>query len=202
MSSSGRLALALAAALALSGAAAAQDKTLPHQPGIAFAPQPFGLGRPVTKDELKGWDIAVRPDGHGLPAGKGSVKDGEALYQERCAACHGEFGEGKDRWPTLIGGSGKLTDDDPKKGVGNYWPYATTLFDYIRRAMPFGNAQSLSPDEVYALTAYLLFLNKVIKEDEVLDKQSLPKVKMPIGDDYAKLPEWKPGTPRLQGYPY
>jgi cytochrome c len=182
------LALALGVALAWAGAASAQEKTLPHQPGIAFAPQPFGLGRPVTKDELRGWDIDVRPDGHGLPAGKGSVKQGEALYQERCAACHGEFGEGKDRWPALIGGSGKLTDDDPKKGVGNYWPYATTLFDYIRRAMPFGNAQSLSDDEIYAITAYVLRLNDVLKDDAALDRDALLKIKLPNADNFIPDP--------------
>jgi S-disulfanyl-L-cysteine oxidoreductase SoxD len=169
----------LAAALMVAGSAFAQEKTLPAQPGIAFPPQSLGIGRPVTKDEIKGWDIDVRPDGHGLPAGKGSVKQGEALYQERCASCHGEFGEGKDRWPPLIGGSGKLTDDDPKKAVGNYWPYATTLFDYIKRAMPFGNAQSMTDDEVYAITAYVLHLSDVLKDDAVLDRESLLKIKLP-----------------------
>jgi cytochrome c len=193
MSSSGSAAfravvLAAAAAFAVAGTAAAQEKTLPHQPGITLAPQPFGIGRPVTADELKGWDIAVRPDGHGLPPGKGSVKEGEALFQERCAACHGEFGEGKDRWPALIGGSGKLTDDDPKKGVGNYWPFATTLFDYIRRAMPFGNAQSLTDDEVYAITAYVLHLNDVLKEDAVLDRDSLVKIRLPNADNFVPDP--------------
>jgi cytochrome c len=187
MSSSNRLALA-AAALLIAGAALAQEKTLPSQPGTAFAPQSLGIGRIATKDEIKGWDIDVRPDGHGLPAGKGSVKDGEALYQERCAACHGEFGEGKDRWPALIGGAGKLTDDDPKKGVGNYWPYATTLFDYIKRAMPFGNAQSLTDDEVYAITAYVLHLGEALKADAVLDRDTLLKIKLPNAGNFIPDP--------------
>lgn len=187
MSSSNKFVLAAAVAL-FAGTALAQEKTLPAQPGIAFPPQSLGIGRPVTKDEIKGWDIDVRPDGHGLPAGKGSVKQGEALYQERCAACHGEFGEGKDRWPALIGGSGKLTDDDPKKGVGNYWPYATTLFDYIKRAMPFGNAQSLSDDEVYAITAYVLHLSDVLKEDAVLDRDALLKIKLPNAANFIPDP--------------
>jgi cytochrome c len=187
MSSSNRLALA-AAALLIAGAALAQEKTLPSQPGSAFAPQSLGIGRVATPDEIKGWDIDVRPDGHGLPAGKGSVKDGEALYQERCAACHGEFGEGKDRWPALIGGAGKLTDDDPKKGVGNYWPYATTLFDYIKRAMPFGNAQSLTDDEVYAITAYVLHLGEALKADAVLDRDTLLRIRLPNAGNFIPDP--------------
>ncbi len=187
MSSSNRLAFAAVMAL-IAGAAFAQDKTLPAQPAFTLPVQSLGIGRPATKDEIKGWDIDVRPDGHGLPSGKGSVKDGEALYQDRCAACHGEFGEGKDRWPALIGGSGKLTDDDPKKGVGNYWPYATTLFDYIKRAMPFGNAQSLSDDEVYAITAYVLHMNDVLKQDAVLDRDAMLKIKLPNAANFTPDP--------------
>jgi len=182
-------ALAGVLALAAAGAAFAQDKsTIPSQPGAAFAPAPLGLGRLVTKKELKGWDIDVRPDGHGLPPGRGSVKEGEALYQERCASCHGEFGEGKDRWPALIAGSGKLTDDDPKRGVGNYWPYATTLFDYIKRAMPFGNAQSMSDNEVYAITAYVLHLNDALKADAVLDGPALLKIKLSNAGNFTPDP--------------
>lgn len=198
MSSSNRAAAFAAAFVAAIASAPeiarAQEKTLPGQPGIALPVQSLGIGRPATKDEIKGWDIDVRPDGHGLPDGKGSVKDGEALYQDRCAACHGEFGEGKDRWPALIGGSGKLTDDDPKKGVGNYWPYATTLFDYIKRAMPFGNAQSLTDDEVYAITAYVLHLNDVLKQDAALDRDSLPKIRLPNAANFVPDPR-----PDVQG---
>jgi S-disulfanyl-L-cysteine oxidoreductase SoxD len=194
MSSSSRpaaSAVAFAAMVALAaGAALAQDKTLPAQPAFALPVQSLGIGRPATKEQIKGWDIDVRPDGHGLPPGKGSVKDGEALYQDRCAACHGEFGEGKDRWPALIGGSGKLTDDDPKKGVGNYWPYATTLFDYIKRAMPFGDAQSMSDEEVYAVTAYVLHLNDVLKQDAVLDRDALLKIKLPNAANF--VPDVRP----------
>ena len=189
-SSNSARALAFAGGLALAAAGAlAQDKSaMPGQPGAAFAPAPLGLGRLVTKEELKGWDIVVRPDGHGRPPGRGSVKEGEALYQERCASCHGEFGEGKDRWPALIAGSGKLTDDDPKRGVGNYWPYATTLFDYIKRAMPFGNAQSLSDNEVYAITAYVLHLNDMLKADAVLDGPALLKIKLPNAGNFVADP--------------
>jgi len=188
-SNSARLAFAMAIAGALAAAAVAtaiaQEK---KSAGTVLSPQPFGIGRAATKEEIKPWDIAVRPDGHGLPPGKGSVKDGEALYQDRCAACHGEFGEGKDRWPALIGGAGKLTDDDPKKAVGNYWPYATTLFDYIKRSMPFGNAQSLSDDEVYAITAYVLHLNDVLKDDAVLDGPALFKIKLPNAGNFIADP--------------
>ena len=124
----------------------------------------LGIGREASADEIAGWAISVRPDGQGLPAGKGSVKDGEPLYVERCAACHGEFGESAGRWPIVAGGSGTLASHDPVKSVGSYWPYASTLLDYIRRSMPFGAAQSLSNDELYAITAYVLYLNDVIKD--------------------------------------
>lgn len=139
----------------------------------------FGLGREAHPDEVAAWDIDVRPDGHGLPAGKGSVKDGEPLYQERCAVCHGEFGEGAGRWPVLAGGQGSLTKESPEKTVGSFWPYASTTFDYVRRAMPFGNAQSLTPDETYAIVAYLLFLNDVVKDDFVLSRENFNSIKMP-----------------------
>ena len=116
------------------------------------------------EDEIAGWAISVRPDGQGLPPGRGTVGEGEPLYVERCAACHGEFGESAGRWPILAGGNGSLASHDPVKSVGSYWPYASTLLDYIRRSMPFGAAQSLSNDELYAITAYVLYLNDVIKD--------------------------------------
>lgn len=136
---------------------------------VAASPSDAGskklnIGREATTEEIAGWAIAIRPDGQGLPAGKGRVKDGEALYVERCAACHGEFGESAGRWPILAGGSGTLSSHDPVKSVGSYWPYASTLIDYIRRSMPFGASQSLSNDELYAITAYVLYLNDVIKD--------------------------------------
>ncbi len=182
-SNSGWLGLALAAAFA--AGAAAQTKL--DSEG-AIAAEPFGIGRSARAAEIKGWAISVRPDGHGSPPGRGSVKDGDKLYQEKCAHCHGEFGEGKDRWPPLIAGSGKLTDDDPKKGVGNFWPYATTLFDYIKRAMPFGDAQSLADDEIYAITAYVLHLNDLLKEDAVLDRDALIKMQMPNAGGFIDDP--------------
>jgi S-disulfanyl-L-cysteine oxidoreductase SoxD len=139
----------------------------------------IGLGREAHPEEVKAWDIDVRPDGQGLPPGKGSVKDGEDLYQAQCAACHGEFGESAGRWPMVAGGAGSLKGEGPEKTVGSFWPYASTTFDYIKRAMPYGNARSLSDDEVYAITAYVLFLNDIVKEDFTLSKENFGTVKLP-----------------------
>ena len=147
--------------------------------GDAFA-QKLGIGREATAAEIKAWDIDVRPDGQGLPQGKGTAAQGEDLFQTQCASCHGEFGEGKDRWPVLAGGHGSLRHDRPDKTIGSYWPYASTIFDYVKRAMPFGNAQSLSNDEVYAVTAYLLQMNDIIKDAKFeLNEKTLPAIKMP-----------------------
>jgi S-disulfanyl-L-cysteine oxidoreductase SoxD len=149
------------------------------------APKKHGIGREALPEEIKAWDIDVRPDGLGLPAGKGSVKEGEALYLEKCATCHGEFGEGAGRWPVLVGGKGTLKADNPDKTIGSFWPYASTVFDYVNRAMPFGNAQSLTPNEVYAITAYLLNMNEVVKDDFVLSKENFAAVKLPnVGEFY------------------
>ena len=140
----------------------------------------LGVGRQATAEEIAGWDIDIRPDGHGLPVGRGSVKQGEALYVERCAACHGEFGESAGRWPIVSGGMGSLASHDPIKSVGSYWPYASTLLDYIRRSMPFGAAQTLTNDELYAITAYVLFLNDIIKtEDFELTEKNFGTIKLP-----------------------
>lgn len=138
-----------------------------------------GLGREALPQEIAAWDTDVRPDGLGLPAGKGSVKEGEEIFQQQCAVCHGEFGEGAARWPVLAGGQGSLKSEGPEKTIGSFWPYASTTFDYIRRAMPFGNAQSLTPDQTYALTAYLLQLNDLVKEDFVLSRENFSSVKLP-----------------------
>lgn len=140
----------------------------------------FGIGREAKPDEIAGWDIDIRPDGHGLPAGKGSVKEGEALFNERCASCHGEFGESAGRWPILAGGAGTLASHDPIKSIGSYWPYPSTVIDYIRRAMPYGNAQSLGNDELYAITAYVLYLNDVIDDDKFeLSERNFTSLKLP-----------------------
>lgn len=139
----------------------------------------IALGRTALPQEVKAWDIDIRPDGTGLPVGKGSVKQGEQLFIEKCAACHGEFGEGKDRWPVLAGGFGTLKSEGPEKTIGSYWPYLSTVYDYIYRSMPFGNAQSLTSDEVYAITAYLLSMNEVVKDDFVLSNENFKSVKLP-----------------------
>jgi cytochrome c len=139
----------------------------------------YGFGRPATPEEIAGWDIDAGPDGAGLPPGSGSVKQGEELFARLGAKCHGAKGEGTDQAPALVGGIGSLASDHPVKTVGSYWPYATTLFDYIRRAMPADNPQSLTPDEVYALCAYILHLNGIVPDDAVMDATSLPQVVMP-----------------------
>lgn len=140
----------------------------------------LGIGRVATPEEIAGWDIDVRPDGHGLPVGRGTVRQGEPLFMERCAACHGEFGESAGRWPILSGGGGSLASHDPVRTVGSYWPYASTLLDYIRRAMPFGAAQSLSNDELYAITAYVLYLNDIIEsEDFELSDRNFRTIRLP-----------------------
>jgi len=136
------------------------------------------LGRPATPAEIAAIDIDIPPSGEGLPTGAGDAGAGETVYQAKCAVCHGAAGQGKpaDR---LVGGVGTLASDKPVRTVGSYWPYATTLFDYIRRAMPLNAPMSLTDDEVYALTAYLLAQDGIVPKDSVLDAASLPKVRMP-----------------------
>ncbi|MEQ1698263.1 MAG: cytochrome c [Hyphomicrobiaceae bacterium] len=147
--------------------------------------QKMGLGTVATPEQIAGWSIGVRPDGLGLRPGKGSAEQGEAIFQERCAACHGEFGEGKDRWPVLSGGHGTLTADRPEKTIGSFWPSASTLFDYIKRAMPYGNAQSLTNDELYSVVAYILNLNEVIKDPKFeLNEKTFASIKMPNADGF------------------
>jgi S-disulfanyl-L-cysteine oxidoreductase SoxD len=140
---------------------------------------PLYAQRVATPEEVKGWNISIKTNGEGLPIGKGTAKLGEPIYIEKCAACHGEFGESAGRWPMLSGGKGTLNSHDPVKTVGSYWPYASTLIDYIYRAMPFGNAQSLTPDELYSISAYILSLDDIVKEDFVLDQNSFKTIKMP-----------------------
>jgi mono/diheme cytochrome c family protein len=142
-------------------------------------PQNYNIGTPATPAQIAGWDIDVRPDGAGAPPGHGSVKEGEKIYLDRCAACHGEFGESAGRWPQLAQGKGTLASNDPVKTVGSYYPYLSSVFDYIRRAMPFGDAESLKNDELYAVTAFVLNLNDIVDDKFVLSKETWNQVKMP-----------------------
>ena len=171
MSRSARLALSLTALLVLAAPAWAQGKK--------DMVRNYGIGHAATPEQIAGWDIDVRPDGQGAPPGHGSVKEGEKVYLDKCAACHGEFGESAGRWPQLAQGNGTLASNDPVKTVGSYFPYLSSVFDYIRRAMPFGAAQSLSNDELYAVTAYVLNLNDIVDDKFVLSKQTWGQVKMP-----------------------
>jgi len=151
-----------------------------------------GLGRPVSSDEVRKIDITVTPDGRGLPAGSGSVSGGATVYAKYCQSCHGEKGAGKPQ-DQLTGGLGTLSSPKPVKTPASYWPVATTLFDYIRRAMPIAAPQSLSNDEVYAVTAYILSIDGIVPNDAVLDAKSLPQVKMPNKDGFVS---WWPKAPR------
>ena len=145
----------------------------------------FGYGTKATPEQIAGWDIDARGgDGAGLPAGNGTVHRGADVYAEQCAACHGTFGEGEGRFPKLVGGAGTLRHDRPELTVGSYWPFAPTLWDYINRAMPMQAPHTLSADDVYALTAYILNLNDIVQGDFVADRESLPKVKMPNRDSF------------------
>lgn len=137
------------------------------------------LGREALSEEVAAWDIDIRPDGTGLPVGEGDALTGGELYDSQCAACHGVFGEGEGRWPVLAGGQDTLAEDRPEKTIGSYWPYLSTVYDYVRRAMPFGNARSLSDDDVYAITAYLLYLNDAVDEDFVLSSENFTDISMP-----------------------
>lgn len=152
---------------------------------------PYGYGKVATPAEIAGWDIDVRPDGMGLPPGRGTVDDGANIFMEQCGACHGTFGEGVGRYPKLAGGEGTLTADRPELTVGSYWPFAPTLFDYINRAMPFPAPHSLTADQVYAITAYVLNVNNIVDNNFVADAQSLPKVRMPNRDHFI----WKDPRP-------
>jgi cytochrome c len=180
MSRSVRLA-ALGGCVVLAGALLTGRITAEPKPAPTVSPvKRLDIGRIAKPEEIAGWDIDIRPDGHGLPPGKGTVKQGEPLYMERCAACHGEFGESVGRWPIVSGGNGSLASHDPVKSVGSYWPYASTVMDYIRRSMPFGNAQSLTNDELYAITAYVFFLNDLVKlEDFELSDKNFGTIKLP-----------------------
>jgi mono/diheme cytochrome c family protein len=156
--------------------------------GAACAAEPvaaLGIGRPASELEIVKADITVLPDGAGLPAGRGNAKQGAPVYHAKCAACHGDKGQGIGDFPALVGGLGSLASKTPLLTVGSYWPVATTVFDYIRRAMPYHAAGELTDDEVYALTAWVLAANGIIKQTDVLDCVRLPRVKMPNKDGFV-----------------
>lgn len=203
MSKSPRTLLVLLALLATAPASAAQQAKDESKTAVATQSAPrtakpgtLGLGRVATDDEIAAWDIDVRPDGFGLPKGKGTAAHGEELFAQQCAHCHGDFGEAIGRWPPLAGGAGTLTAERPLKTIGSYWPYLSTVYDYVRRAMPFGNARSLSDDDVYALTAYLLQLNDVIQDpDFELSNENFSSIHLPneanfIDDDRLSEPNY------------
>ena len=175
MSTRKRLVAVAAAALS---ACAAQPTSAPSK-----AP---AFGESVSAAEIARWDISIPPSGEGLPAGSGTAKQGEAVYVAQCQACHGPKGVGKPADP-LVGGSGTLATGKPLRTVGSYWPYATTLFDYTRRAMPITRPLSLTNDEVYAVTAYVLYLNAIVGENAEMNAQTLPQVKMPNRDGFIDM---------------
>jgi len=178
--------------------------------GTAWTQSPnYGVGRAPTAAETRAWDISISKDGKELPAGQGTAKEGAAIYARKCAGCHGANGTSGGRAPTLI----RSKDAQPMpsmpcltpcvndaNAIAVHSPYATVIWDYINRGMPLGKEGSLTPNEVYALTAFLLYRNDVIKEDEVMSAQSLPKVNMPNRNGFA-VAIWEHAQPRLQGYP-
>lgn len=151
--------------------------------GTSFGDQVPALGEPVDADTLAGFDYTVLPDGDGLPAGSGTAREGALIFQHNCVACHGEKGTGGIN-DALSGGHGTLASDAPQKTIGSYWPYATTILDYVRRAMPLQAPGTLSDDELYAVVAYLLYVNGIIDEDTSMDAKTLPNVKMPNADGF------------------
>jgi mono/diheme cytochrome c family protein len=171
---------AVLAMVALSSCAVGPQATSSKSPG---------LGRSVGAAEIARWDISIPPSGEGLPPGSGTARQGLQVYEQKCLACHGAKGAGKPADP-LAGGAGSLAGKTPLRTVGSYWPYATTLFDYVRRAMPITNPLSLTNDELYAVTAYVLSINGIIGDEAAMNAQSLPQVKMPNRDGFVS--DWPP----------
>jgi cytochrome c len=154
----------------------------------AFQVTGYGLGRAATTEDFVKHQYLVGPKGQGLPKGRGTAKEGQAIYMQSCAACHGLRGEGTGEYPALVGGKGSLKRDQPLPTVGSYWPYATTVWDYINRAMPYQTPGTLKPDEVYAVTAYLLSMNGVVPADFESNERTLPTVKMPNRNGFVPDP--------------
>jgi cytochrome c len=180
------------------------------QAGVLAQAPSYGIGRTPSAEEVRAWDISISPDGKELPPGRGTAREGAPLFtQKGCAGCHGRSGSGSQA-PTLIKSDGTTKNTLPclvpcindNNVMALHSPFATVLWDYINRGMPLGKEGSLKPDEVYALTAYLLFKNGVVKEDDVMDARSLPKVEMPNKNGFSLPPDgWKHGVPRLKNYP-
>jgi cytochrome c len=166
---------------------------------LAQTPTYSNVGRAPTKEEIQAWDISVGPDGKGLPPGQGTAKEGAPIFAAKCAVCHGPNGEGSKIGPRIVGGiadTETLTTLKPVRTVGGYWPYATTVWDFINRAMPRGQSGTLTANEVYALTSFILAKSEIIKEDDVLDAKTLPKVQMPnrngfVPPRFADIPDEK-----------
>jgi mono/diheme cytochrome c family protein len=153
-------------------------------PADAQAPDYANVGRAATPDDIKSWNLIISPSGKELPPGSGTAKDGAQIFAAKCAMCHGPTAEGTQRAPRLTGGQGTLNTLQPVRTIGSYWPFATTVWDYINRAMPRGNEGSLKPDEIYSLAAFILFRNGIVQETDVIDAKTLPKVKMPNRDGF------------------
>jgi cytochrome c len=172
-------------------AAAAVEAAATRVAGVSVAepaPQPdgrYGLGRPALAEEIAAWNVDVLPDGRGLPEGSGDVWTGEEVFADQCAACHGDFAEGVDNWPVLAGGFDTLANADPVKTVGSYWPYLSTVWDYVHRSMPFGAAGTLTADETYAITAYILYSNDLVDDDFVLSNENFTEVEMYNADGFV-----------------
>lgn len=154
--------------------------------------EPLGLGRAALPEEIAAWDVAVLPDGQGLKPGSGDVLTGEEVFADKCASCHGEFAEGLDSWPVLAGGEGSLTDRRPVKTIGSYWPHLSTVWDYVHRSMPFGSAQTVSVDETYAITAFLLYSNGLVEDDFVLSNENFTEIVLPNNGGF--YPDDRPET--------
>ncbi|MGH1578860.1 c-type cytochrome [Planktotalea sp.] len=169
----------------LVASANADEATTAPAPAAAVPSNgPLGLGRQALPEEIAAWDLDVSPDGTGLPAGSGSAFDGEEVFAEHCAICHGDFAEGVDNWPKLAGGADTLADEDPLKTVGSYWPHLSTAWDYVNRSMPFGAAQTLSADDTYAIVAYILYSNDLVDDDFVLSNENFLEVELPNKDGF------------------
>lgn len=177
---------AAALLIILAAGSAAAETQVARSDAAPTAAQPLGLGRPALPEEVAAWNLDVSPDGTGLPEGSGDVMTGEEIYLEQCAACHGDFAEGLDNWPSLSGGEGTLDREDPEKTIGSYWPHLSTVWDYVHRSMPFGNAQILTPDDTYAITAYLLYSNGLVEDDFILSNENFTEVQMPNADGFIE----------------